>query len=239
LGFDYYQGYYFSKPVILSGKKLTSSQAAILQLMALIVRDADNAAIEHRLKKESSLILSLLKQVNSPGVGVTKKISSISEALLMLSRHQLRQWLQIQLYMGSHVDAASASPLLRLATTRGKFLELVTRKLKPANRIMADTAFTVGTMSLWDTLFSQSMATILEQVILGRDIREALLHRTGFYGDLLKLSECMEKPSEANQQLVLLLQELNLPTEDLYTLQLEAFEWSNSLLPSYTKHNFA
>jgi EAL and modified HD-GYP domain-containing signal transduction protein len=231
LGFDYYQGYYFAKPAILSGKKLTSSEAAILELMALIVRDADNAAIEHRIKKEMSLVLALLKQANSPGAGVTRRISSISEALLVLSRHQIRQWLQIELYMGPHADAA-ASPLLRLATTRGKFLELVTRKLKPANRIMADTAFTVGAMSLLDALFSQPMTTILEQIILGRDVREALLHRTGFYGDLLKLSECMEKAGESTQQLALLLLELNLPAQELYALQLEAFDWGNSLLPS-------
>ena len=81
------------------------------------------------------------------------------------------------------------------------------------------------------------MATILEQVILGRDVRDALLHRTGFYGDLLKLSEYVEMPGEASQQLILLLLELNLPTEDLYALQLEAFRWSNSLLPSYPKCN--
>lgn len=106
LGFDYYQGYYFAKPAILSGKKLTSSEVAILELMALIVRDAKNSAIEDRIKKEVSLVLALLKQANSPGAGVTRKISSISEALLVLSRHQIRQWLQIQLYMGPHADAA-------------------------------------------------------------------------------------------------------------------------------------
>ena len=36
LGFDYYQGYYFAKPAILSGKKLTTSQSVILQLMTLL-----------------------------------------------------------------------------------------------------------------------------------------------------------------------------------------------------------
>lgn len=87
-------------------------------------------------------------------------------------------------------------------------------------------------MSLLDSLFSQPMATILEQVILGKDVREAILHRTGFYGDLLKLSECMEKAGESTQQLALLMLELNLPAQDLYALQLEAFDWGNSLLPS-------
>lgn len=237
LGFDYYQGHYFAKPVILSGKKLTSSQASILQLLALIVKDADNGVLEHRIKKEASLFLSLLRLVNTPAMGVSKSISSISEALLVLGRRQLRQWLQIQLYMGPQSDTGAASPLLLLATTRGKFLELVARKLKPANKNIADTAFTVGTMSLLDTLFSQPMTIILEQIILGKEVREALLHRTGFYGDLLKLSEYVEKPGEAGPLLAALLMELNLPSDSIYPLQLEAFEWSNSLLPSYTKCN--
>jgi EAL and modified HD-GYP domain-containing signal transduction protein len=231
MGFDYFQGHYFARPVILSGKKLTSTQGAILQLMALIVRDADNAAIEHRIKKEASLFLSLLRLVNTPGMGVAKNINSISEALLVLGRRQLRQWLQIQLYMGPQ-DGGSPSPLLLLATTRGKFLELVARKLKPANKNIADTAFTVGAMSLLDTLFSQPMSSILEQIILGKEVREALLHRTGFYGALLKLSEYVEKPGETSQLAPLLL-ELNLPNESLYALQLEAFEWSNSVAAIY------
>ena len=139
--------------------------------------------------------------------------------------------------MGPQSDTGAASPLLLLATTRGKFLELVARKLKPANKNIADTAFTVGTMSLLDTLFSQPMTIILEQIILGKEVREALLHRTGFYGDLLKLSEYVEKPGEAGPLLAALLMELNLPSDSIYPLQLEAFEWSNSLLPSYTKCN--
>ncbi len=235
LGFDYYQGHYFAKPVILSGKKLTSSQASILQLLALIVRDADNAALEHRIKREASLFLSLLRLVNTPAMGVSKSITSISEALMVLGRRQLRQWLQIQLYMGPQNDAGDASPLLLLATTRGKFLELVARKLHPANKNIADTAFTVGTMSLLDTLFSQPMTIILEQIILGKEVREALLHRTGFYGNLLKLAEYVEKPGEAGSLLAALILELNLPSDSIYPLQLEAFKWSNSLVPSYTR----
>jgi EAL and modified HD-GYP domain-containing signal transduction protein len=49
----------------------------------------------------------------------------------------------------------------------------------------------------------------------------------------------MEKAGESTQQLALLLLELNLPAQDLYALQLEAFDWGNSLLPSYAKRNFA
>lgn len=229
LGFDFYQGYYFAKPVILSGKKLTTSQTAILQLMTLITQDADNAQIEHRIKKEPSLFLSLLRLVNTAGMGVVKSIDSIRGALMVLGRRQLRQWLQIQLYTGPHTNANPASPLLLLATTRGKLLELIARKLNPANKSIADTAFTVGIMSLVDVLLGQNMKKILEQIILGKDANDALLYRTGFYGDLLKLAEYVEKPGEAGRLLAPLLLKLKLPVEELYPLQLEAFEWSNNL----------
>lgn len=43
LGFDFFQGYYFAKPVILSGKKLSPSQLAVMNIMSLIGRDAMSA----------------------------------------------------------------------------------------------------------------------------------------------------------------------------------------------------
>lgn len=231
LGFDYYQGYYFARPAILSGKKLSPSQTVILQLMTLLAREADNAEIEYRIKKEVPLCLSLLKLVNTPGMGITKSIHSLSEALVVLGRRQLQRWLHIQLYVGSHSNPHFVSPLLSLASTRGKLLELVAAKLEPVNKNIADTAFTVGVLSLLDALFGQPMKKILDQIVLGEDVSNALLYRGGFYGDLLKLSEYIEKPSEASRLLEPLLLKLGLPVEELYPLQLEAFEWSNSLVP--------
>jgi c-di-GMP phosphodiesterase len=232
LGFDYYQGYYFAKPALLSGKKLATSQLAIMELMTLVARDADTIEIEQRIKKEVSLCLSLLRLVNTPGMGVTKSIHSLSEALLVLGRRQLQRWLQIQIYVGPAPQIQFGSPLLLLAATRGKLLELVAQKLQPANRSMADIAFTVGILSLLDALFGQHMERILRQIVLSEEITEALLYRTGFYGDLLKLAEYLEKPGEAGRLLMPLLARLGLPIEELYPFQLEAFEWSNSLLPN-------
>jgi EAL and modified HD-GYP domain-containing signal transduction protein len=231
LGFDYYQGYYFAKPVILSGKKLEPSQLAIIQLMALLAGDADNAKIEQNLKKDVSLCISLLRLVNSAAVGTTKNIHSLSEALIVLGRRQLQRWLQIQLYVGSPVNRRASSPLLLLATTRGKLLERVAQKLEPENKTTGDTAFTVGILSLLDSLFGQSMKKILEEISLGENVTEALLYRKGFYGDLLKLAEYVEKSGEISHLLLPLLARLGLRVEELYTLQLEAFEWSNNLMP--------
>jgi EAL and modified HD-GYP domain-containing signal transduction protein len=229
LGFDYFQGYYFAKPVILTGKKLAPSQLAVMHLMTLIAKDADTADIERRIKQDASLGLTLLRLVNTPGVGVTQRIDSLGQALIVLGRRQLQRWLQIILYAEPSKSRHFTSPLLLLATTRGKLLELIAEKLKPGSRNTADTAFTVGIMSLMDTLFGQPMNKILEQVAVVEEVSDALLYRRGFYGDLLKLAECLERIEETGWLLMPTLHKLQLSIEDLYSLQLAAFEWSDSI----------
>jgi EAL and modified HD-GYP domain-containing signal transduction protein len=229
LGFHYFQGYYFARPVILSGKKLAPSQLAIMQLLSLIVADAETAEIEAAIKKDASLVLTLLRLTNTPGMGITQRIDSLGQALTVLGRRQLQRWLQIILYAEHHKGSHFASPLLQLATTRGKLLELITETLKPGDRAMADTAFTVGIMSLMDTLFGQSMKDILAQVAVVDDVSDALLYRRGFYGDLLKLAEYIERIEKTGTLLMPTLKKLNLSIEELYALQISAFDWSNSV----------
>jgi c-di-GMP phosphodiesterase len=229
LGFDYFQGYYFAKPVILSGKKLSPSQLAVMQLMALITSDADTSEIERSIKQDVSLCFNLLRLVNTPAIGAKRRTDSIGQALMVLGRNQLQRWLQIMLYAEPSQQRQSTTPLLTLAATRGKLLELIAQRLEPSNRTMADTAFTVGIMSLMDTLFSMPMRDILEQVSVVDAVADALLHRRGQYGDMLLLAEHMERIEEAGSTLDELINKLHLPDAELVDLQLAAFEWSDNV----------
>lgn len=231
-GFDYFQGYYFARPVVLTGKKLSPSQVAIMQLMTQIISDADTAEIERSIKKEASLGWTLLRLVNTPAAGITQRIDSLGQALVVLGRRQLQRWLQILLYADPGKSNLAASPLLTLATTRGKLLELMAERLQPGNRNMADIAFTVGIMSLMDTLLALPMAKILQQISVADEVKSALLTRDGIYGDMLTLVECIEHIEEAGPQIVPLLKKLNFSSEDFYELQLAAFEWTDSIARS-------
>jgi EAL and modified HD-GYP domain-containing signal transduction protein len=235
LGFDYFQGYYFAKPVILSGKKLSPSQLSILQLINQIIADAETIELERTIKTDASLGLNLLRLVNSPGVGATQRIETLSQAVMVLGRVQLQRWLQILLYANSGKASTVVSPLLMLATTRGKLLELMAQKLKPGNRSVADKSFTVGIMSLMDTLFGQPMEKILEQISVADEVRDALLFRKGTYGDMLKLAEYVERIEDAGPLLLPTLEKLHLTVEDFSALQLTAFQWASNVGAGATK----
>lgn len=229
LGFDYFQGYYFAKPAVLSGKKLSPSQLALMQLIGLLNSDAENIEIERVIKHDASLGLTLLRMANSPALGTGAHIISLGQALMVLGRRQLQRWLQILLYAEPSKSAGTLSPLLVLATTRGKLLELMANKLKPGNHNMADIAFTVGIMSLMDALFASPMEKILEQIPVTDAVRDALLSRAGIYGEMLTLAEAVENLEKSGSLVMPVLQSLQLSIEDLYDMQLSAYEWSEQV----------
>jgi EAL and modified HD-GYP domain-containing signal transduction protein len=230
LGFDYFQGYYFAKPVIMSGKKLSPSQLAVMELMTLVTSEADNLTVERAIKKDVSLALNLLRLVNTPAVGVRQRIDSLSQAVTILGRRQLQRWLQIMLYAEPAKRGHSMTPLLMLATTRGRLLELLANKLRPSQRNVADVAFTVGIMSLMDTLFGIPMAEILTQIPVNDEVADALMFRGGFFGDLLKLAECIERIEELEDHIVPTLRDLAMSTDELVELEMAAFEWSDNVV---------
>ncbi|WP_342113626.1 EAL and HDOD domain-containing protein [Pseudoduganella sp. OTU4001] len=223
LGFEYFQGYYFARPVILSGKKIAPSQLSIMKLLDLLGKDADQREVERSVKHDPLISLNLLRLVNTPAVGARFRINSVGHALVVLGRRQLQRWLQILLYVkGAEFD----SPLLQMATTRGKTMELVMGHVRPAEKVAADIGFTVGIMSLMDALFSVRMGEILDCVNVLDEVRDALLHREGDYGDALRLIELIERAQEG-QELTGILHKLELAPSALYALQREAFEWVN------------
>lgn len=232
LGFDYFQGYYFARPFVMSGKALSPSQMAVMQLMAQVVSQGDIAEIENRIKQDASLVLMLLRLVNTPAAGIGRHIDSLRQALDLLGREQLQRWLQILLYADPGKAKGPISPLLALATTRGKLLELMAEKIDPGNRHMAGAAFTVGIMSLMDALFDLPMEKILERFPMAGEIKQALLSRSGIYGDMLMLVERVEHLNGSAAAVTPLLRKLNLSVDEFYALQLKAFEWSDTVAQS-------
>lgn len=229
LGFDYFQGYYFAKPLVLTGHKLPPAQAALVRLMAQLSSDVDPSQLESTIKQDAALGLALLRLVNAPVAGVAQPIESLQQALQVLGRRRLQRWLQILIYAEPGAAGVAPSPLLILASTRGKLLELIARTVRPDEPAVADIAFTVGVMSLMDALFGLPLERVLEGLTVADEVRQALLARAGLYGDMLRLAESIEHVEEDAPQLVALLAKLGLSLEDFNTLQLEAFEWSGAV----------
>jgi EAL and modified HD-GYP domain-containing signal transduction protein len=193
LGFELFQGYYFAKPTIIAGKKLSQSELSLIRLLSLILDDAETPQIEDIFKQEPGLTLNLMRLTNSAASGLRQKITSLRHAITVLGRRQLQRWLQLLLYTNPSGANHIASPLLQLAATRGRFLELLASKLRPGAREFEDHAFMTGIMSLMPTLMGVPLEEILKGIHLAEDVQAALDGQDDSQlGVMLRLAEALE-----------------------------------------------
>ena len=228
LGFDYFQGYHFARPHMLSGKKIAPSDVVILALLDLLKSQADDRTIETAVKRDALVSLNLLRLVNSRAARPGQRIDSLAQALQLLGRRQLQRWLQILLYTAPGDAVELRSPLLQMASTRGKLLELMSLKVTPEDPAAADTAFTVGIMSLAEAMLSVPMHDILENVDVATEVRAALIDRTGTFGQMLRVAEVLEN-AVCGRPLSAALKKLGLTVKDMRDIELVAFEWVQEL----------
>ncbi|WP_028996209.1 EAL and HDOD domain-containing protein [Azonexus hydrophilus] len=227
LGFSLFQGYYFAKPTIIAGRKLDHSQLSLMKLMGLLLSDADTGAIEQALKPEPGLTMNLLRMTNSVGSGTTETITSLGHAIAVLGRRQLQRWLQLLLF-ASGSQNGTASPLLQLAATRGRLMELLAAEVEPANPAFADKAFMVGIMSLMPVLVGQPIREIVAPLGLGDDVKGALCDDTGPLADLLSLTECSES-GDLSRLASCFARLPAIGPKALNRAQTGALQWANSL----------
>jgi EAL and modified HD-GYP domain-containing signal transduction protein len=227
LGYHLFQGYYFAKPAIIAGKKLGHSQMALMRLLGMLIGDAETSDLEGVFKHEPGLTMNLMRLTNSVATGVRTKVTSMRHAITVLGRRQLQRWLQLLLYTNP-VGGSVASPLLQLAATRGKMMELMAAKLHPGSREGEDQAFMTGIMSLMPTLMGVPLEEILRGISIATSVREALEMREGELGVMLDLIEASESGDGAACH-DLLEQLARLDSVTLNACMAQALAWASSI----------
>ncbi|MBI5439200.1 MAG: EAL domain-containing protein [Nitrosomonadales bacterium] len=227
MGFDLFQGYYFARPETLSGKRADPSKMVLLRILTLMLSGAESDKIVNAFKKHPTLSYNLLRMVNSAGNNLAVKISSLSHGLMVLGRRALQRWVQLLLY-ASGKEGTTVNPLMQLAATRAKLMELVARQIRERDIDYADRAFMVGMLSLLDTLMDEPLKEIVARMSLQEEIEAALLEHGGDLGDLLVLCGELESGDAAAVQ-KRLHSRPGLNADALNGAQLEALGWANSI----------
>ncbi len=218
LGFDYFQGYFLSKPVVMQHKKISTSRMIILQLLdKLEQRDIAFKDIEALITHDVGLSYKLLRLINSAYYGTRSDISSIHQAISLLGLEQIRNW--ISLLLLSEVDQKPAE-LVRAAMIRARMSELLATRLQLEK---PQTAFTVGLFSVLDALLDMSLEDIFAQIPLTAEVKLALVSKEGILGNILNAVMAYEAGQWDHVSCD------NLNTEHFKSSYLEAVQWSQSL----------
>jgi len=229
LGYQLFQGYYFARPTVITGKRLSHAESAIMRLLGLVLVNADTPEIGQVFRENPDLSLTLLRLMNSGAVGNRTKITSLSQALVLLGRSQLQRWLQLLMYaISSSSDAKFPSPLLVLAATRGRMMEQLAAVWSGAGYEARERAFLTGVLSLISALLGIPLAEALKTLPVPGDVRTALLERSGPLGDMLRLTELVEQ-TDADSIAAMLQQRPFLDASRVNAAYVEAIEWANRI----------
>ncbi|MGB0127408.1 MAG: HDOD domain-containing protein, partial [Rhodocyclaceae bacterium] len=84
LPFDYYQGDFFIERPLRPGVRLDRDRIQVIGLLNKVREKADLVTIERGFRQDPTLVYQLLRYINAPGVGLSREIQSIVQALTVL-----------------------------------------------------------------------------------------------------------------------------------------------------------
>ena len=186
-----------------------------------LLRDpkADDREIEEMIGRDVGLAYKLLRMVNSSAVG-GRDIWSIGHALRVLGRTQVVRWLSV-LLVSDAGGGGVRGELTNLALIRARMCE---RFAEIAGVPKASgSLFLVGLLSVLDQLLEVPMRVVCDTMDLAPDLRNALLHRTDFYGSVLGLVDAFVSGRWAEVDDVAMA--LVIEPVALQPLYLDALEW--------------
>lgn len=227
LGFDLFQGFFFSRPEVIPGRKLASNELTKLQLLKELGKsDFEPREIARILKSDPSLSYRLFRYINSVGFGLSAKVESLDRAVALLGQRAIGQWLRTALFSDLN-PTPKAGELVLLSVHRAKFLELLAGRLGLDKTVQMDSFFVVGLFSLLDAMLGMQMTDILDVLPLDRKISCALDGTCREYG-LIELAHSYERGywADINRRL----KEMNLDQKTADALYVEARVWAQRAL---------
>ncbi|MDY7001641.1 MAG: HDOD domain-containing protein [Thermodesulfobacteriota bacterium] len=192
LGFGLFQGFFFKKPKIIPGKKISAGKIAKIRLLHELGKpDFEFKRLSEVFHTDPSLSYRLFQYINSVGMGVRHKVESVTRALTLLGQRQLVQWLRAVLMIDLS-PSKKAEELAFISVHRARFLELVAENTDACHR-SPEAMFLLGLFSLLDAMLGHSMREVMGQISLDLEIKSALIGEKNELWEWLRLLNAYER----------------------------------------------
>ena len=185
IGCTLYQGYFFSKPIIVKDRALSQNQMTVMQLFREVASiEINYDSVEKLLKQDLSLAYKLLRYANNVRYG-SEPITSFRHAVVYMGKQELRRF--VYLISATSLGNDAPSELYQMSLTRASFCEMLSKERK--GHTDPDESFLCGLFSLLDTIMQKDMKEIMDEMPIASSIKDAILKNKGemaFYLNFVK-----------------------------------------------------
>ncbi|GAB6035272.1 EAL and HDOD domain-containing protein [Galenea microaerophila] len=222
LGFDYFQGYFFSQPISLeTGQELNGNKLTLIELLAKVNdEETDFNTLSEIIGHDPTLIEKLLEAINRPSAMIPVKVESVKDAITYMGLKRLKFWVNM-LLLSNMQDIPQELIVSSLA--RAHFMEQLAEK--SGHQKEKDSFFLTGLFSNLNAFFKLPLDEIVDKMPLAEPIKAALIEKKGPMGEALKVLQAIEQQQMARTDL----HYENLGIAELANLYLSATAWAKAV----------
>lgn len=222
MGFQLFQGYFFSKPIIVAGLKSQKTNITIYQrlLSELHSEEPSFHVLTDIIEKDVNMAYRVVKV----GGNNRYKNNTILSILTRMGFIELERWFSV--LMLQDLSLKKPEELIKLSLVRSKFGELIAQ-----NSNLYERRHEISLMCLFsvlDAMLDMPMQKALEDLHMSEDIKEALVHQNGILSpicDIINYYETGEGISVSESS-----EKLDIDDGDLLSWYIESIEWADNIM---------
>jgi EAL and modified HD-GYP domain-containing signal transduction protein len=180
MSMDLYCGDFLFQPREQESQAIAANQFNLLEIISkLQQRDTNLDLIAEMIQADPMLSYQLLRVANSVAFSGYQSVESIQQAIMRLGIINLKNWIMVL-----SMTNVSNKPMeiVESGLIRAQMAQKIAESQTELN---AESAYTVGLLSVLDSLMDTPMEHLIENITLADEIKSALVSHTGNLGELL------------------------------------------------------
>lgn len=225
MGFQLFQGYFFSKPVIIAGLKGKKPDITIYRriLNELHQEEPSFQGLAEILETDVSVAYRLVNVVSKKDEHDIQK--GLKSALVKMGLTDFERWVHIMMLQDLSVN--KPHELIRTSLIRSKFGELVANNTGSLYTRASEVSL-MCLFSVLDAMLDLTMEEAMADLSISSDIKDALVKREGALEPVLELAEAYEQADW--EKLDRIASKLGIDSNRLGGWYMESIEWSDRIM---------
>lgn len=228
-GFDYFQGYFLSKPEMVKHKNIDVSLTSVIDLLSVSSSaNFDTQKVVSIFEKDVGLTFKLMRFINNPTVNKKNNIDSVIHAINFLGQDEMKKF--IALLALANLKGNKPEDLLVSSLTRARFCRLLSARMGQSEN--PPNSFILGLFSRIDALLDTPMPSIVSKLPFNGVIKEVLCKMENKSPLAIQFRLCIAFETADWHTIERLAVEISVPSKDLFDIYYDAIDWSNAMKQS-------
>ncbi|MFC4700878.1 EAL and HDOD domain-containing protein [Glaciecola siphonariae] len=225
-GFEYFQGYFLSKPEVVKHKNVEVSTTSIIELVGISsAQDFDFEKTTAVCEKDVGLTYKLMRFINNPMFNKRQRIDSLHHALRYLGAVELKKF--IALLAIANLKGNKPADLIVSSLARAHFCKLMSQAMKLKEN--PPSSYILGLFSHMDALLDMPMIDIMKSLPFSDEVKTALCETHTDSKLALQLRICMAFERADWAVIFELSQKADIKEPELFEMYYSAVKWADDM----------